>query len=259
MALHSTSRPPAAIARAVASELARQRNPAQAAVLRRFFKTGPGEYGDGDRFWGLMVPQVRAVLSALPEVPLAAADDLLASPFHEARLFAVLALVRSYAKGTATERAAVFEFYLARAARVNNWDLVDLSAPGIVGRHLPPGGGRRMLGRLAKSPCLWERRIAMVSTLEHIRQGDLSNTFRLAARLLDDPEDLMHKASGWMLREAGKRDEAALEAFLSDHAPRMPRTMLRYAIERLPPDRRRKWMAVRPAGAKPLPRAGAGR
>jgi 3-methyladenine DNA glycosylase AlkD len=234
------------LARQVLRELARQRNPAQAAILRRFFKTGPGEYGEGDRFWGLKVPQVRAVLSAFPEVPLAAADELLASPFHEARLFAVLALVRTYANGDAAARVAVYDFYLSRAGRVNNWDLVDVSAPGIVGRHLPPGGGRRVLARLAKSPCLWERRIAMISTLEHIRRGDLSNTFWLAERLLGDPEDLMHKAAGWMLREAGKRDEAALEEFLAAHAPRMPRTLLRYAIERLPALRRRQWMAVRP-------------
>lgn len=234
------------LARQVLRELARRRNPAQAAILRRFFKTGPGDYGEGDRFWGLKVPQVRAVLAAFPDVPLQVAGELLASPFHEARLLAVLSLVRAYAKGDAAERAAVFDFYLSRAARINNWDLVDVSAPGIVGRHLPPGKGRRVLGRLAASPVLWERRIAMISTLEHIRRGELGNTFWLAERLLGDPEDLMHKAAGWMLREAGKRDAAALEGFLGAHAPRMPRTMLRYAIERLPVARRREWMAVRP-------------
>ena len=234
--------PRPATAVAVLRELRELRNPAQAAVLRRFFKTGPGEYGEGDEFWGLKVPQVRAVLARFSEVPLDVVGDLLDSPVHEARFFAAAALVRAYARGDAAARAAVFDFYLARSARINNWDLVDVSAPGIVGRHLPPGGGRRVLGRLAASATLWNRRIAMVSTLEPIRQGRLENTFWLAERLLDDPEDLMHKAMGWMLREAGKRDVQALFAFLDAHAARMPRTALRYALERIAPEKRRKWM-----------------
>ena len=238
------SREPPPSAAAILRELKRHRNPEQAALLRRFFKTGPGEYGEGDEFWGLKVPQVRAVLARFPCVSLARAGELLESPIHEARFFAVAALARSYAKGTVRERAQVFEFYLARTGRVNNWDLVDASAPGIVGRHLPPGRGRRVLGRLAKSGNLWERRIAMVATLEHIRRGSLGNTFWLAERLLADPEDLMHKATGWMLREAGKRDASALENFLARHAGRMPRTMLRYAIERLAPGRRKAWLSA---------------
>ena len=223
-------------------ELSRQRDAAQASVLRRFFKTGPGEYGAGDEFWGLKVPQVRAALARFPEVPRAVAGELLDSPVHEVRLFGALALVRAWERGTAAERAEIFAYYLSRAGRINNWDLVDASAPGIVGRQLPPGKGRRVLGRLAKSEVLWERRIAMVATLEHIRRGNLENTFWLAERLLDDPEDLMHKATGWMLREAGKRDEQALKKFLGRHAGNMPRTALRYAIERLSPAERRFWM-----------------
>ena len=234
--------PRPATAVAVLRELRELRNPAQAAILRRFFKTGPGEYGEGDEFWGLKVPQVRAVLARFSEVPLDVVGDLLDSPVHEARFFAAAALVRAYARGDAAARAAVFDFYLAHSARINNWDLVDVSAPGIVGRHLPPGGGRRVLGRLAASATLWNRRIAMVSTLEPIRQGRLENTFWLAERLLDDPEDLMHKAMGWMLREAGKRDVQALFAFLDAHAARMPRTALRYALERIAPEKRRIWM-----------------
>ena len=234
--------PRPATAVAVLRELRELRNPAQAAILRRFFKTGPGEYGEGDEFWGLKVPQVRAVLARFSEVPLDVVGDLLDSPVHEARFFAAAALVRAYARGDAAARAAVFDFYLAHSARINNWDLVDVSAPGIVGCHLPPGGGRRVLGRLAASATLWNRRIAMVSTLEPIRQGRLENTFWLAERLLDDPEDLMHKAMGWMLREAGKRDVQALFAFLDAHAARMPRTALRYALERIAPEKRRKWM-----------------
>ncbi len=229
----------------VRRELRRHRDPAQASVLRRFFKTGPGEYGAGDEFWGLKVPQTRAVLARFAEVPLGVVGTLLDSPVHEVRLFGVLALVRAYARGGAAARAEIFGFYLARAARINNWDLVDASAPGIVGRHLPPGQGRRVLGRLARSENLWERRIAMVATLEHVRRGDLSNVFWLAARGLDDPEDLMHKATGWMLREAGKRQASALRDFLARHAAKMPRTMLRYAIEKFPPAERRKWLARR--------------
>jgi 3-methyladenine DNA glycosylase AlkD len=225
--------------------LARGKNPAQAKVLRRFFKTGPGEYGEGDEFWGLKVPQVRAVLAGYPSVPLEVAGELLDSPIHEARFFAVAALVRAYAKGNEEARAAIYEFYLSHAARINNWDLVDVSAPGIVGRHLPPGKGRRTLARLVRSLSPWERRIAMISTLEHIRQGNLRNTFWLAEQLLGDREDLMHKAAGWMLREAGKRDEAALRDFLAGHAATMPRTMLRYAIEKFTPSERRTWLARR--------------
>lgn len=236
--------PPPATTTAVLRELRRRRDPAQAAILRRFFKTGPGEYGAGDEFWGLKVPQTRSVLARFAEVPLDVAGELLASPVHEARFFAVAALVRAYARGDAARRAAIFDFYLSRSARINNWDLVDASAPGIVGRHLPPGGGRRVLGRLASSPLLWDRRIAMVATLEHVRQGNLDNTFWLARRLCADSEDLMHKATGWMLREAGKRNPRALHAFLDAHAVRLPRTALRYALERTPPGQRRKWMAV---------------
>lgn len=239
---------------AVWRELKRQRNPAQAAILRRFFKTAPGEYGAGDEFWGLKVPQIRAILASFRVVPLAVADDLLASAVHEARFFALVALVRAYDQGGANEKQAVYDFYLARTHRINNWDLVDVSAPGIVGRHLPPGGGRQVLARLAASNLLWSRRIAMVATLDPIRRGHLATTFWLAQRLLGDPEDLMHKATGWMLREAGKRDAAALEAFLSRYAPRMPRTMLRYAIERLPLERRHAWLAV-PSRVKKTPRA----
>ena len=229
----------------ILKELARHRNPAQASVLRRFFKTGPGEYGEGDEFWGLKVPQVRAVLADFPAVPLEVVGELLDSPIHEARFFAVAALVRAYAQGTAEMRTEIFDFYLSRSSRINNWDLVDVSAPGIVGRHLPPGKGRRMLGRLVRSDSLWERRIAMISTLEHIRQGDLRNTFWLAEQLMGDREDLMHKAAGWMLREAGKRDKGALRDFLGRHAAKLPRTMLRYAIEKFTPAERRGWLARR--------------
>jgi len=223
-------------------ELKRYQNPAQALALRRFFKTGPGEYGEGDEFWGIKVPQIRGVLAQFPDLPLPVLETLLDSPVHEARFCAVAALVRDFRKGDRETKTRLFRFYLSRTHRINNWDLVDVSAPGIVGRYLPPGKGRRTLGRLVASPLLWDRRIAMVCTLAHIQQGSLENTFWLAEQLLEDPEDLMHKAAGWMLREAGKRDETSLNRFLKRYAVRMPRTMLRYAIEKYPLDQRRFWL-----------------
>lgn len=243
MAVRGASPAVVPTARNILHDLARQKNPAQAKHLRRFFRTGPGEYGAGDQFWGLKVPQTRAILARYGPVPLPVAAELLAHPGHEARFFAAIALARDYAKATPAARVAIFDFYLAHARRINNWDLVDLSAPNIVGAHLPAGGGRRVLVRLARSTNMWERRIAIVATHAHIRQGDLRNTFWLAERLLNDPEDLLHKATGWMLREAGKRDPAALRDFLRRLAPRMPRTMLRYAIEKFPPAERRAWLA----------------
>ena len=224
-------------------ELSRHADPAQARALSRYFKTGPGEYGAGDQFWGLRVPQVRAVMARYPHLPLPVAADLLASPIHEVRLAALVALVSDYERGSAAVRTAIFDFYLAHTRRINSWDLVDLSAAQIVGHQVPAGKGRRVLGRLARSTNLWERRIAMVATHSHIRQGSWANTMWLATKFLQDPEDLMHKAAGWMLREVGKRDVAALREFLAAHSTRMPRTMLRYAIERLPPDERQQWLA----------------
>jgi len=225
-------------------ELKRHQNPAQAQALCRFFKTGSGEYGEGDRFWGIKVPQIRAVVAHFPGIPLAEVDRLLASPIHEVRFCGVVVLVRQYAKASAESRLAIYEFYLSRSSRINNWDLVDVSAPGIVGKQLPPGKGWRVLSTLAKSALLWDRRIAMVSTLEHIRQGDLENTFRLAKSFLKDPEDLIHKATGWMLREAGKRNRSALMEFLHQFASQMPRTMLRYSIEKQSSLERKVWLAV---------------
>ena len=226
----------------VLQELKRHRNPAQEIILRRFFKTGPGEYGEGDQFWGLSVPTVRSILKGFSPISLSVADTLLASPIHEVRFFALAALVRSYEKTDKETQTSIFDFYLSHTTRINNWDLVDLSAPGIVGKHLSPGKGRRILGTLLKSALLWDRRIAMISTLEHIRQGHLDTTFWLAEKLLDDPEDLMHKATGWMLREAGKRDPSALTDFIRLHVSNMPRTMLRYAIERFTPAERQHWL-----------------
>jgi 3-methyladenine DNA glycosylase AlkD len=211
-------------------------NPERAAHSLRFFKTAPGDYGHGDKFLGLTVPTMRGVVREFRDLPLADADGLLASPWHEDRLVALMILVEQYRR-TPAARNTIYKLYLARTDRINNWDLVDASAPHIVGAHLAERS-RKPLLRLAKSPSLWERRIAIVATQHFIRRNEFADTLAIARLLLRDPHDLIHKACGWMLRETGKRDERVLRAFLDEHAARMPRTMLRYAIERLG-DRRR--------------------
>jgi len=235
-------RPAAAPAlRSLRRELRRLADRRRAAVLRRFFKTGPGEYAAGDRFLGIPVPRLRRLTQRYTGLSRAALRALLASALHEERCAALLILTRQYEAGAPRTRSALFAFCLRHARRINNWDLVDLAAPQIIGRHLVDRS-RAPLRRLARSPCLWERRIAIVATLAFIRRGDIAETLRLAPRLLDDPEELIHKALGWMLREVGKRDRAALEAFLRKHAERLPRVTLRYAIERFPRRDRRRWL-----------------
>ena len=217
-------------------------NPAQAKTAQWFFKTGPGEYGEGDRFLGIRVPVIRGLVREFAALDLEAVATLLHSPWHEERLLAVLLLVRQYERGTPAERTAIYRLYLRSLRYINNWDIVDSSAPQIVGRHLD-GKGRGTLIRLAKGRRLWSRRVAMMATFHTIRHGDVSDAVAIATLLLNDEHDLIHKASGWMLREVGQRDRAALEAFLDRHGATMPRTMLRYAIEKLPPLRRRHYLA----------------
>jgi 3-methyladenine DNA glycosylase AlkD len=212
---------------------------ARAVALQRYFKTGPGEYGEGDRFLGLRVPQVRAVARQHVALGMPAIRTLLRSPWHEERQLALLIMVGRYRRGTPRERDAIFRTYLAGTRFINNWDLVDVSAAQIVGAHLYPDG-RATLDRLALSPSVWERRIAIMSTAYWIARDDFGPTLRLAERLLHDEHDLIHKAAGWMLREVGQRDRAVEEGFLLEHAPVMPRTMLRYAIEHFPAARRRE-------------------
>jgi 3-methyladenine DNA glycosylase AlkD len=214
---------------------------ATASFLQGFFKTGPGEYGEGDRFLGIRVPEVRRLARDFRDLPIEELDRLLQSEWHEARLMALVLLVRAYDRGDGAVRQRVYDLYLARLAHVNNWDLVDASAPHIVGRHLETRQ-RGPLARLARGATVWERRVAIVATLHLIRTGDFGETLGIAEMLLDDPHDLIHKATGWMLREVGKREQSVLEGFLTRHYPRMPRTMLRYAIERLPPERRRAYL-----------------
>ncbi len=219
-------------------------DPDKAAFAARFFQTGPGQYGEGDRFRGVRVPALRRLAREYRGLPLAAALALLDSPFHEDRLVALLLMVEHYRGGDERLRQRVYREYLARTAQINSWDLVDLSAEHIVGAWLAERP-RTPLTRLAKSKRLWERRIAILATFHFLRRGEFAETLRIARLLLHDRHDLIHKAVGWLLREVGKRDPAVLEGFLGEHYAAMPRTMLRYAIERLPEARRRAWLEGR--------------
>lgn len=237
--------------RALQKEVRALANPADARFLQRFFKTGPGGYGEGDRFLGIRVPRTRRLVREYQGPAIPAARLLIKSPFHEERLLSVLLLVRAYVRATPGVQSEIYRFYLSHTRYINNWDLVDSSAPHIVGLHLLKRD-RRVLSRLARSRNLWERRIAVLATQSFIRAGEFTPTLDLAERLLDDPHDLMHKAIGWMLREVGDRDRPALEEFLDRHAESMPRTMLRYAIEKLPPRVRQHY--VKPRGRQAIAR-----
>ncbi len=228
----------------VKAELGALGSPEKAAHLSRFFKTGPGGYGEGDRFIGVRVPEQRRVAKRHGDLPLKEIGRLMASPIHEHRLTGLLILVAQFAKSLRdSSRREIVDFYLSRLARVNNWDLVDLSAPKILGEHLARHPEERaMLNAMAESTNPWERRVAVLATWPMIKQGRFDELLVLAEALLTDTHDLIHKAVGWMLREAGKVDPAVLEDFLENHAGAMPRTMLRYAIERLEPARRRYFM-----------------
>jgi 3-methyladenine DNA glycosylase AlkD len=214
----------------------------RARVSARYFRTAPGEYGAGDRFLGISVPVLRGLARELKDLPRAEVTRLLRAPWHEARLLALLILVRRHARGDNRERDAIHRLYLRNLRHVNNWDLVDTSAPQLVGAHLPRGR-RALLRQLARSPRLWERRTAILATLPYIRAGRFADTLAIARLLRNDPHDLIHKAVGWMLREVGNRDRAVLERFLDVHAARMPRMMLRYAVERFPAAPRRRYLA----------------
>ncbi len=207
----------------------------------RFFKTGPGQYSEGDIFIGIKVPILRTVSREFQLLPLEEIESLLNSPIHEERHLALMILVLQVAKCDAAYRRAAFDFYLENTKFINNWDLVDCSAPQVVGGYLLDKS-RKPLFQLSQSKSLWERRIAIVSTQHFIRHDDFADTLAISQRLLKDEEDLIHKAAGWMLREVGVRDQGVLEAFLCQHAAAMPRTMLRYAIEKFPPDKRRAYL-----------------
>jgi len=218
-------------------------NPKDAVFLQRFFKTGPGQYGEGDHFLGIRVPASRVLARQFADLSLEDTEKLMHDKWHEARLLALLLLIGRYERGDDAERQQVYRLYLANTDRINNWDLVDLSAPNIVGAHLE-SRSRAPLDKLARSKSLWERRIAIVATYRFIRLRQFDETFRISTSLLGDKHDLIHKAVGWMLREVGKRDDRALERFLDEHATTMPRTALRYSIERMTPERRSHYMTL---------------
>jgi 3-methyladenine DNA glycosylase AlkD len=228
-------------AAAVLRELRTLGNPDDAAFLQRFFKTGPGEYGAGDVFLGIRVPATRKVAGKYSKLPLPEVEKLLHAREHEARLLAVILLATQYKKGNPETKQQIYDLYLANTAYINNWDIVDTSAGYIVGAHLF-GGSTRILDKLAKSKSLWERRIAIVATQYFIKNDDFEPTLRIARVLLHDEHDLIHKAVGWMLREVGNREREVLEEFLDEHHQEMPRTMLRYAIEKFPAGLREKYM-----------------
>jgi 3-methyladenine DNA glycosylase AlkD len=215
-----------------------------AAFLQRFFKTGPGEYGEGDVFLGVRVPQVRKLVKQYPDAGLKEARQLITSPIHEERLLALLILVRDFSRGNDSVKKKIYEFYLAKTRYINNWDLVDSSAEHIVGAFLN-GKDKVPLHQLARSDSLWERRIAIMATFHFIKQMAFSETLKISKILLQDEHDLIHKAVGWMLREIGKRDMRTEEKFLKGCYRRMPRTMLRYAIEKFPEPKRQAYLKGR--------------
>jgi 3-methyladenine DNA glycosylase AlkD len=210
--------------------------------MQGYFKTGPGQYGAGDRFLGIPVPRLRRLARAYQDLSTVEVSRLLSSQWHEERLLALLILVRQYQIGSARRRLAIYRLYMRRRVRINNWDLVDSSAEHIVGAQLLDGD-RAVLQSLAKSPSVWDRRIAIMATFHYVKRGEYGQTLKLARLLLTDQHDLIQKAVGWMLREIGKRDPAVEEHFLLRHGKRMPRTMLRYATERFPPKLRQFYLA----------------
>ncbi|MEM4255084.1 MAG: DNA alkylation repair protein [Candidatus Norongarragalinales archaeon] len=229
----------------VSRELKALANARKAKTLAGFFKTGKGQYGEGDFFYGVSVPETRRIATKYSRrASLEDARALLGSRVHEERLAALLILVGKFERASAKEKKRIFDFYWRNAKRVNNWDLVDLSAGKIVGAYLD-GKNKSLLKRLAESESVWERRIAIVATLHFIKKGSCKEVFEIARALLQDKHDLIRKATGWMLREAGKRcGEKTLENFLDKHASEMPRAMLRYAVERFPEAKRKLYLSA---------------
>jgi 3-methyladenine DNA glycosylase AlkD len=227
--------------KALRDTLKKEANLEQAKVYLRFFKTGKGEYGEGDEFLGIKVPVSRIIAKKFKDLLLKEVQELLKSKIHEERLIALLILTEQYRKGGEEMKKNIYNFYLKNTKRVNNWDLVDLSADGIIGEYLLERN-KNILFKLAKSKNLWERRMAIISTFHFIKNGFYNTTFDISDSLLNDKHDLIHKAVGWMLREIGNRDLSAEENYLKKHYKNMPRTMLRYAIEKFPENRRQSYL-----------------
>ncbi len=222
-------------------ELQDSANSEQAKILQRFFKTGKGDYGEGDVFLGLMAPKMRELAKKHKELNLDDIKELLKSEYNEARWIALLILINKYKKSSLEEKQIIFDFYLYNTDGINNWNLVDISAPNIVGNWLLDKN-KSILYELAKSENLWEKRIAIISTFAFIRENQFEDTFKIAEILLGDKHDLIHKAVGWMLREVGKRNQEILEEFLGKHYKDIPRTTLRYAIERFEEEKRKRFL-----------------
>lgn len=218
-------------------------SPSRAKASLWFFKTGKGEYGEGDKFLGVITHQKRVLAKKYRRLPLADVIKLLQSPYHDFRQTALFILNEQYARGTVADQEKIAKCYLQNTSQVNNWDLVDCSAPHILGEYLATRS-RAVLYRLARSRVLWERRIAIIATFAFIRRDEYNDSIRLAKILLSDPHDLMHKAVGWTLREVGNRDRQTEEQFLKKYAHRMPRTMLRYAIEKFPSRQRAVYLRM---------------
>ncbi len=229
-------------------DLEKEAEPDKKQDLQRFFKTGPGQYGEGDIFLGVMVPQTRKIAKKYTDMPIPQVETLLNSKIHEERLAAILILVQKYLTSSSSgddnaKQEEVVSTYLANSKKINNWDLVDLSAHKILGNHMLHNKKRRkILYSFARSKNLWERRISIISTMAFIKNNDFDDVLRISKILLNDKHDLIHKAVGWMLREIGKKDIKAEEKFLKEHHTKMPRTMLRYAIEKFPERKRLSYL-----------------
>ena len=217
--------------------------PNRAVALARFFKTGPGQYAEGDQFLGLSMPQQHAVVRQFRTLPLHETEQLVQDEWHECRMTGLLIWVQQMKKAGPVQQETILEHYLANRRYINNWDLVDVTCTHILGRYIIHND-RSILYELAQENHLWSQRMALIATLPLIRQGQVGDTFALAEMLFDHPHDLIHKAIGWMLREAGKRSPEALEEFLHDHIRKLPRTTLRYAIERFDPGRRQYYLKM---------------
>jgi 3-methyladenine DNA glycosylase AlkD len=229
----------------IESDLKALKNPEKIDRFKRFFKTGPGQYGEGDEFFGLTLPQIHSIERKYwKQVDFNDIKKLLTHPIHEFRTLAVMFLSRQFAKADSEKQKQIYNFYLANTARINNWDLVDISAPKIVGTYLLDKP-RHILYKLAKSKLVWDRRIAIISTFAFIRANQFSDTIKISENLLSDKHDLIHKAVGWALREVGKRDLNALITFLDQRAPVMPRTTLRYSLEKLPESKRQHYLSLK--------------
>lgn len=222
-------------------QLKKAGNKKTAETLQWFFKTGKGEYGEGDKFWGIKVPQIREIAKANKDLTLPEIQNALKSKFHEERLCALLILVERYSKSSEKTKEEIVKFYLGNTKYINNWDLVDLTAPKILGKYFLTRN-RKILFELAVSENLWERRISILATFWFIREKQFQDSLKIAKMLLNDEHDLIHKAVGWMLREIGKRSLETEEKYLKKHYKKMPRTMLRYAIERFPEKKRLRYL-----------------